>query len=187
MNAVEHIVESYYRYCRQCFTISDVKVKGGNNRQFDLLAYNLNTGNQYHIESSVTHQASWQPTITLLTEWLDKKFRGVPPTRQGANTDSAKGKSYLQHINNTYKHFGYDPKIIHRVFVIWNINNQAELKLALENYEKKHGLAIEIISLRDEIIPQLLAEIATSNYDDEVLRTLSLLRQQNLQTSSQAK
>ncbi len=34
----------------------DVKVKGGNNRQLDLLAYNLLEDAQYHIEASVTHE-----------------------------------------------------------------------------------------------------------------------------------
>lgn len=32
MNAAEHIVEAYFRLCRNCFTMTDRKVVGGNNR-----------------------------------------------------------------------------------------------------------------------------------------------------------
>jgi hypothetical protein len=30
MNAVEHVVGCYFRLCRQCFNMNDVKVIGGN-------------------------------------------------------------------------------------------------------------------------------------------------------------
>lgn len=40
MNAAEHLVELYYRQ-KGCFTITDIKIENGNNRQMDLLAYDL--------------------------------------------------------------------------------------------------------------------------------------------------
>jgi hypothetical protein len=58
MNTVELIVESYFRLCRSCFTYPDLKVPGGNNRQLDLLAYNVREEAQYHVEMSVTHELS---------------------------------------------------------------------------------------------------------------------------------
>ena len=66
MNAAEHIVESYFRLCRHCFTRTDQKVPQGNNRQFDVLAYNVKDKVPYHIEVSVTHQENWCPTIEEL-------------------------------------------------------------------------------------------------------------------------
>jgi len=41
MNTAEHRVESYFRLCRKCFTIVDLKVPRGNNRQLDILAHNV--------------------------------------------------------------------------------------------------------------------------------------------------
>jgi hypothetical protein len=38
-----------------------VKVIDGINRQLDLLAINLITGDQYHIQTSVTHRTAWAP------------------------------------------------------------------------------------------------------------------------------
>ena len=73
MNTTEKIVEAYYRLCKKCFTYPDVKVIGGNNRQLDLLAYNLREGSQYHVETSVTHELSGRATWTN----LESKFNGT--------------------------------------------------------------------------------------------------------------
>ena len=57
MNATEHLVELYYRQ-RNNLTFTDFKVEGGNNRQFDVLAYHKPTDKLRHIEVSVTHWMS---------------------------------------------------------------------------------------------------------------------------------
>ncbi len=182
MNAVEHIVECYFRYCKACFTMADVKIHGGNNRQCDLLAYNLVSGEQYHVESSVTHQENWCPSTKELREIFDKKYLGVPPKREGSNTDYAKGKTYFDHIARTYTSIGFDPIRIKRVFVTWRVSDEGDLASLLASYEQDHHFRVDVWSFRDKILPELIEKISTSNYDDEVLRTLSLLRQRDLQT-----
>ena len=87
MNAVEHIVESYFRYCRNCFTMVDVKIIGGNNRQCDLLAFNLATQEQFHVESSVTHDLNWLPSEDTLRETFDKKFHKLKARVKKAGFD----------------------------------------------------------------------------------------------------
>lgn len=72
MNTTEKIVEAYFRLCKNCFTYPDMKVINGNNRQLDLLAYNLMDNSQYHIEVSVTHQENWCPTPEQLVDMFDK-------------------------------------------------------------------------------------------------------------------
>src|SRR2546421_409691 len=122
MNAVEHIVECYFRQCKECFTMTDVKIRGGNNRQCDLLAYNVATQEQYHIEVSVTHGMNWIPRtkellIERLRETFDKKFRGTPQKREGERTDFTKGKIYLEKILQTYRDMGFEPSKVKRIFV----------------------------------------------------------------------
>jgi len=95
MNTTEKIVESYFRLCRDCFTIADLKVRKGNNRQIDLLAVNLKTEDQYHVEVSVTHCVNWCPDMEKLRSEFDKKYFGAPTEREGKNTDYAKGKNYM--------------------------------------------------------------------------------------------
>ncbi len=182
MNAVEHIVECYFRYCKGCFTMVDVKIQAGNNRQADLLAYNLVTKEQYHIESSVTHCANWSPSADDLWEIFDKKFLGLPPEREGKNTDRAKGKTYFNKIKQTYRGVGFSLSKIQRVFVTWSVADKAGLDKFLASYSKDNGIRVSVLSFRDQILPELMKKISTSNYEDEVLRTLSLLRQHELQT-----
>ena len=187
MNAVEHIVECYFRYCKSCFTMTDVKIQFGNNRQVDLLAYNLVAKEQYHVESSVTHCENWSPSTDDLREIFDKKFLGLPPDREGKNTDRAKGKTYFDKIKQTYQGVGFNLSKIYRVFVTWVIPDKADLDRFLKNYGKNHGIRVRVLSFRDDILPALLEKISTSNYEDEVLRTLSLLRQYEFQAKREAK
>jgi hypothetical protein len=77
MNAVEQIVEIYFQKILNCLTHPDIKVEKGNNRQFDLLAYNIKTKKAYHIESSVKHELRWNPTIDELMELIRFKFFGT--------------------------------------------------------------------------------------------------------------
>ena len=183
MNTVEHIVECYLRHCKGCFTMGDVKVERGNNRQCDLLAYNVITQEQYHVESSVTHRKNHRPSTKKLGEIFDKKFRGVPPKREGDNTDYKKGKIYYKHITDTYRKVGFVPSEVQRVFVTWVVPDQTDCDSFLAKYKRKHRMRISVWSIRDEILPKLIDKISTSNYEDEVLRTLSLLKQMDLQTA----
>lgn len=180
MNTTEKVVESYFRLCRGCFTMADVKVINGNNRQIDLLAFDPKTGNQYHVESSVTHQENWCPKPKELFSKFDKKFFGVPPKRKGRNTDYARGKRYKEQIDKTYKSVGLNPGKIKRIWVCWTVVEADDLDQKLAAYCKQRcpqKLAIEIISFRDVVIPELEKRVKTANYDDDVLRMLSLLQQ----------
>lgn len=181
MNAAEHIVECYFRYCKDCFTMTDVKIIGGNNRQCDLLAVNLEKQEQFHVESSVTHNLTWSPSIDKLRETFDRKFRGMPSKREGERTDHAKGKTYFKNILQTYRRVGFDPLKAQRVFVIWAPRPEIDIQSALASYAEEHRMPVQVWFFRDHILPGLMGKISTGNYEDEVLRTLSLLRQGNLQ------
>ena len=112
MNAAEHIVESYFRLCRGCFTFPDRKVVRGNNRQLDILAYDLKHRLQFHIEVGVTHRLTWCSTREELRAEFQKKFLGAPPepvSSGGGATDFERGKSYFSQIEETYIEAGFSP------------------------------------------------------------------------------
>ncbi|MFA6499978.1 MAG: hypothetical protein WC256_12295 [Desulfurivibrionaceae bacterium] len=184
MNTTESIVESYFRLVRGCFTQPDVKVIKGNNRQLDLLAYNIIDEKAYHVEVSVTHCQQWCPTPKALKENFDKKFFGVPAKREGENTDYSKGKTYYESIKETYASLGLSYDTIIRVWVCWTVNGESSLESEINEYCKEHGILrehLEIVSFRNEVIPALMDKVSTSNYEDDALRTLSLLRQYEIQ------
>jgi|GEM_PF-1458468 len=185
MTATEKIVESYFRLYKKCFTLPDVKIVEGNNRQIDLLAYCVAQGDQYHIEVSVTHCENWCPDATELKDNFDKKFFGFVPKRVGKNTDYSKRKTYKKNIYDTYKKYGLNPNKIQRIWVCWLLVDQANVQRELNKYYRKRKIQnnpIKIISFRDTIIPDLLKKVSTSNYEDDSLRFLSLLRQYEKQT-----
>ena len=185
MNTVEHIVECYFRIFRRCFTMHDVKVERGNNRQFDLLAVSLLDGAQYHVESSVTHCERWCPTTDDLIKIFDRKFFGVPTERDGERTDFRRGRSYEREIFDAYRTVGLEPTDIQRVFCCWVLPEEPELDSTLQRYSESKAIRpIQVLSFRDEVLPRLEESVATANYEDEALRTLSLLRQRELQSRS---
>ena len=172
MNAVEHIVEVYFRICRDCFTMSDVKVQGGNNRQFDLLAVDMKGGNHYHVESCVTHSRKFQPSKDVIKGYFDRKFLGAPRKNDG--------KDYRQQIQETYKGVGLQPEPMQRIWVQWTTSYLKDWERFLDEYYRDTGVRVQSWPLKDKIIPELQEKIATGNYDDEILRTFSLLKSYSL-------
>jgi hypothetical protein len=189
MNAAEHIVDAYFRLVRGCFTLADRKVLAGNNRQLDILAFHLKRGEAFHVEVGVTHRENWCPTLGELSPQFEKKFFGAPPERAGKNsgtTDFEKGKTYWPQIQATYKEVGFKPEDIRRVWVCWVVkghNDTAPIKLNYESPRLKQTFDIEVLSLRDFVLPALQNEIGTANYDDEILRTLGFVKQRELQSA----
>jgi hypothetical protein len=189
MNAAEHIVDAYFRLVRGCFTLTDQKVPNGNNRQLDILAYHLKEQSAYHIEVGVTHRENWCPTLEDLEPLFEKKFFGAPPERDGktsGTTDFEKGKSYWPQINSAYKGVGFTPSKVKRVWVCWIVKDHEKADPIRFKYFSKslnRSFTIEILSLRDFVLPELQNAIGTSNYDDEILRTLGFVKQRESQSS----
>lgn len=168
MNTVEHIVECYFRICLRCFTMHDVKVDRGNNRQFDLLAVSLLDDSQYHVESSVTHVKGWCPTAEQLFERFDRKFFGAPAERDGAGTDFSRGKTYVREIDDAYRAVGLQPERIQRVYCCWIVPDEATLSARLQQHGRERSIRpIQVLSFRDQILPSLEERVATANYEDE--------------------
>ena len=172
---------------RRCFTIPDVKIPGGNNRQIDLLAIRLAPRTSYHVETAVTHQLEWQPTLNNLIDLVNYKFFGAPRQRDLANprTDAARGKTYFENIESTYSSLGISTEEVLRVVCCWVIPDvEAEYQVWERSAAHKFLFEqFELLSFRDQVIPKLQEAIGRSNYDDEILRTFSLLAQYEKQTS----
>lgn len=186
MNAVEQIVELYFQNVRKCFTCPDIKVKGGNNRQIDLLAYSLKDKKSYHVESSVTHVEKWNPKKSDIEKHIKYKFLGYARknSNKSSKTDFNRKKSYRDKIEETYAEYGIFGDEIIRVWVLWCSDNIKRLEYWKTSLCKRINLdpsKLEILSFRDEIIPKLQEIIGTSNYEHDIKRTLSLIYQYSLQ------
>lgn len=159
--------------------MSDVKIEGGNNRQLDLLAVHQPTGIAYHAETTVKI-AGFSPTIAKLEDAFERKFFGMPRVNEKPTGDHALGKNYRSVINRTYKQLGLIPSKIRRIYVCWTVDGaeDEELDEFCQNFSRRYYLGrnpIQVWSFRDQILPELADAVGTSNYDDDALRTLSLL------------
>jgi hypothetical protein len=183
MTPTEHLVEVYYRICKDCLTSNDIKVIHGNNRQFDIIAYNKKTDEIRHIEVSVTHYEKWTSTLKNLFPEIDYKFFGNPKNKRPENkkTDFNKNKNYKKEIEATYNKMGFKWDEVIRVWCLWWYQNDPKtVKIWKKELAKKYHLQeknFELLSLRDEVFPSLIVSIGTSNYSDDISRTISLMSQ----------
>lgn len=188
MNPTEHLVELYYRQ-KGHFTITDIKVENGNNRQFDILTYDKKSDEFNHIEINVTHSQKWIRPLDSISEEIRFKFFGIPKNKRPNHpaTDFARGKTYLDSIKTTYEKFGIDYNSIKRVWCTWcltqsDIENISDWKNSIAEEFNLNPENFEILLFRDEVLTSLLKNIGTSNYDDALLRTLSLIGEHKKQT-----
>jgi len=84
MNTTEHLVEIYYRQ-KGHFTVTDIKVDKGNNRQFDLLTFDSISKEFCHVEISVTHTLNWIRPLDSISEEVRFKFFGKPKNKRPGN------------------------------------------------------------------------------------------------------
>jgi len=187
MNTGERIVESYFRYNRDCLTIPDIKIDGGNNRQIDLLAWNPKTFTAYHVESTIAPSGryfkrtrSWENAYAI---FQNKFFAQNKPQQTRNNIPPEDDAEYLK-IKKVDQKYGFDPSTIHRIWVCWSLEDYDITKAGVDDYfEKRHISAerVEVIEFRDTIIPELQRKIGSANYEDDVLRTFSFFAEREEQ------
>src|ERR1041385_5619058 len=178
METTEKIIESYYRLCKNALTYTDVKYIKGNNRQLDILAYSPSLESFWHVESSISILENFTLTIPEIRKRFKEKFLGNVK-------DHKKGKqSFKESLTETYALFGASWKDVTRVWVQWHYESRNELealRAELAGLLNVKPDKIEFLSLRDDIITHLYEKVGTSKYDDDFLRTLSLLKRLSLQ------
>ena len=181
MNATERLVEQYFRQCHQCFTLTDVKVENGNNRQLDLLAYRPSSQQYLHVEISVTHDLRWTGTLDDLVSRMEKKFFGAPSPRPGggARTDAARGKTYQPQLAAMYTRYGATWANVLRVWCLWHYTPDPDLLTAWQQklstlHPEVAADRFRVLSFRDEVLPRLSTAVGSKHHEDELLRVLSL-------------
>lgn len=189
MNTTERIVESYFRISRTCFTMADVKVHGGNNRQLDLLAHDVNNKCKYHVEIGVTHARGFQPRVDRLENRIKHKFFGEPRTSKDGSPKGVRQRNFFAEILATYHRVGFAPENVRRIWVSWECREEEELRKRISQYCAANHLndyCVEFISFRDCVIPQLMKDVGTPHYGDDALRTFSLLRARERQLAARS-
>jgi len=142
----------------KCFTMTNVMLEGG--KEIDLLAVNPISGEKYHIEVRVT---------------IDKGFR-----IRLKDTQTKNGRKHRRGLDTLNKIKFIPPTVVNavkgifgtanyrKVMVVWEVEDESVIEQAKGLYE------IEIWKMSD-VLSELIMEVKTRGYRDDVLRTLQLI------------
>jgi len=159
-----HIVERYMQLVKKCFTMTNVMLGGG--KEVDLLAYNPRTNEKYHIEVRVTIGRGFRLRMK------DTQTKDGSKHRRGLDTLNEIKFTPQIVVNNVKEIFG-DSEYM-KVLVVWDVQDCNVNEQAKDNYN------IEVWKISN-IIKEMMKEIGTKPYRDDVLRTVQLISKMNTQ------
>jgi hypothetical protein len=153
-----HIVERYMQLVKKCFTMTNVMLGGG--KEVDLLAYNPRTNEKYHIEVRVTIGRGFRLRMK------DTQTKNGRKHRRGLDTLNEIKFIHPTVTNKVAEIFGSSD--YKKVLVVWDVQNNAVIKQAKDVY----GIEIWLVS---DILSEIIKEVKTRPYRDDVLRTIQLI------------
>jgi len=143
---------------KKCFTITNVMLGGG--KEVDLLAYNPRTNEKYHIEVRVTIGRGFRLRL------VDTQTKDGRKHRRGLDTLNEIKFVHPTVTNKITEIFGSSD--YKKVLVVWDVQNNAVIKQAKDVY----GIEIWLVS---DILSEIIKEVKTRPYRDDVLRTIQLI------------
>lgn len=152
-----HIIEKYFQTVRQCFTMTNIRLK--RNKEIDLLAANLQTSTKYHVESRIATSPSF---------WLrshETKTKSGRYCRNGLDyfhREKFNHPIIMKKIHDLFGDSNY-----RKWLVVWNVQNENVITEAIAKY------GIEIYWIH-ELIENLRQQKLTSGSRDVVLRMIEL-------------
>jgi hypothetical protein len=132
----------------------------GGGKEVDLLAYNPRTNEKYHIEVRVTIGRGFRLRMK------DTQTKNGRKHRRGLDTLNEikfKPQIVVDKVTETFGSSDYN-----RVLVVWELQESKVIEQAKDEYN------IEVWKISD-IMNQMMKEIGTKSYRDDVLRTVQLI------------
>jgi hypothetical protein len=153
-----HVVDRYMQLVRKCFTMTNIMLEGG--KEIDLLAVNPVSGEKFHIEVRVTIEKAFRLRLK------DTQTRNGRKHRRGVDTLN-EIKFAPQTVVNAIKEI-FGTSEYKKVLVMWDVEEKTLIEQAKSLYN------IEIWKMSD-IMRELIWEVETKSYRDDVLRTIQLI------------
>ena len=153
-----HIVDRYLQLVKKCFTMTNVMLEGG--KEIDLLAFNPISTEKFHIEVRV---ATGKGFRLRLFDTQTKKGR---KHRRGLDTLNEIKFAHPTVVKAIKEIFGSGE--YKKVLVVWDVEDSSVVEQAKSIYD------IEIWKVSG-IIGELMREVKTKPYRNDVLRTVQLI------------
>jgi len=153
-----HIVEGYMQLVKKCFTMTNIMLEGG--KEIDLLAINPHTNEKFHIEARVAIGKGFRLRL------VDTQTKKGQKHKRGLDTLNEIKFSHPTVVDAVVDVFGCAD--YRRVLVVWEVEGDDVIEKARSVY------GIEVWRMSD-IIGELMGEVKTKPYRDDVLRTIQLI------------
>lgn len=153
-----HIVERYMQLVKKCLTMTNIMLEGG--KEIDLLAVNPISGAKYHVEVRVTIEKAFRLRL------VDTQTRNGRKHRRGLDTLNEikfAPKTVVDAVKEIFGSSEYK-----KVLVVWAVEGESVIEQAKSLY------SIEVWKMSD-IMGELIREVGTKSYRDDVLRTIQLI------------
>jgi hypothetical protein len=153
-----HIVDRYMQLVKKCFTMTNIMLEGG--KEIDLLAFDPITGEKYHIEVRVAIGRGFRLRL------VDTQTKNGRKHRRGLDTLNEIKFSHPTVVNAVKEIFGSGE--YRKVLVVWDVEDSRVIEQARSVYN------IDVWKMAD-LMNQLMREVKTKAYRDDVLRTIQLI------------
>ena len=154
-----HIVDRYMQLVKKCFTMTNVMLEGG--KEIDLLAFNPTTREKYHIEVRIATGRGFSLRL------VDTQTKSGRKHRRGLDTLNEIKFAHSTVVNAVKEIFGGGA--YRKVLVVWEVEDASVIEQA-----KRSPYKIEIWKMSD-ILSELIREVRTKAYRNDVLRTIQLI------------
>jgi hypothetical protein len=153
-----HIVERYMQLVKRCFTMTNIMLAGG--KEIDLLAINPISGEEFHIEVRVAIGRGFRLRM------VDTQTKSGRKHRRGMDTLNAI-KFTPQVVVKAITEIVGRPEY-RRVLVVWEVEDES----VIEQAKKVYGIEVWLLP---DVLNELLREVGTKAYRDDILRTVQLI------------
>lgn len=153
-----HIVDRYMQLVKKCLTMTNIMLEGG--KEIDLLASNPITEEKFHIEVRVATGRGFRLRL------VDTQTKNGRKHRRGLDTLNEIKFAHSTVVNAVKEIFGGGE--YRKVLVVWDVEDSSVIEQAKSIYN------IEIWKMTD-LMNQLIREVKTKPYRNDVLRTIQLI------------
>jgi hypothetical protein len=143
---------------KKCFTMTNIMLEGG--KEIDMLAFDPSTKEKFHIEVRVATGKGFRLRL------IDTQTKSGRKHRRGLDTLNEIKFAHPTVVNAVKEIFGGGE--YRKVLVVWNVEDSGVIEQAKSLYD------IEIWKMSD-IMSELIGEVTTKAYRDDVLRTIQLI------------
>jgi len=153
-----HIIEKYFQEILHCFTMTNIKCKGG--KEIDLLAINPKTGRKYHVEARVGTSPSFK---IKEKDTYTSKGRAHKIGLDYFKEEKFEHPIVTQKIHEIFGKSSYD-----KILVVWDVEDLSLREIAKTKYDFD-------LWFMDELLNDMINSGIIKGSRDDILRVIEFI------------